>query len=182
MAIRGLQSNEWLQNSAKRAFGTIEDIQRGLQLSQITVSILQAINRIRCRRVIDENWNCKSSKVYLLIPHGEEGEELLDGICTEMPLVRLHEWEFIWNDIVTNDNRTNFKEAIIRLMENANSGKYTFSWFQERIFISRRQWSRIMRDIRDEHSLFAKKMMDAGVSYVSNGKGRRSKSYLEKLM
>ena len=139
MAIRGLQSNEWLQNSAKRAFGTIEDIQRGLQLSQITVSILQAINRIRCRRVIDENGNCKSSKVYLLIPHGEEGEEILDGICTEMPLVRLHEWEFTWNDIVTNDNRTNFKEAIIRLMENANSGKYTFSWFQERIFISRRQ-------------------------------------------
>ena len=27
-----------------------------------------------------------------------------------------------------------------------------------------------MRDIHDEHSLFAKKMMDAGVSYVSNGK------------
>ena len=99
-----------------------------------------------------------------------------------MPLVRLHEWEFIWNDIVTNDNRTNFKEAIIRLMENANSGKYTFSWFQEWIFISRRQWSRIMRDIRDEHSLFAKKMMDAGVSYVSNGKGRGAKSYFEKLM
>ena len=171
-----------MQNSAKRAFGTIEDIQRGLQLSQITVSILQAINRIRCRRVIDENGNCKSSKVYLLIPHGEEEEEILDGICTEMPLVRLHEWEFTWNDIVTNDNRTNFKEAIIRLMENANSGKYTFSWFQERIFISRRQWSRIMRDIRDEHSLFAKKMMDAGVSYVSNGKGRGAKSYLEKLM
>ena len=99
-----------------------------------------------------------------------------------MPLVRLHEWEFTWNEIVLNDNRTNFKEAIIRLMENANSGKYTFSWFQERIFISRRQWSRIMRDIRDEHSLFAKKMMDAGVSYVSNGKGRGAKSYLEKLM
>ncbi len=99
-----------------------------------------------------------------------------------MPLVRLNEWEFTWNDIVTNDNRTNFKEAIIRLMENANSGKYTLSWFQERIFISRRQWSRIMRDIRDEHSLFAKKMMDADVSYVSNGKGRGDKSYLEKLM
>ena len=72
MAIRGLQSNEWLQNSSKRAFGTIDDIQRGLQLSQITVSILQAINRIRCRRVIDEYGNCKSSKIYLLIPHGEE--------------------------------------------------------------------------------------------------------------
>lgn len=115
-----MQSNECLQNSAKRAFGTIEDIQIGLQLSQITVSIFQAINRIRCRHVIDENGNCKSSKIYLLIPHGEQEEEILDGICTEMPLVRLHEWEFTWNDIVTNDNRTNFKEAIIRLMENAN--------------------------------------------------------------
>ena len=35
-----------------------------------------------------------------------------------------------------------------------------------------------MKDIRDEHSLFAKKMMDAGVSYVSNGKGRGAKSYI----
>ena len=122
MAIKGLQSNEWLQNSSKRAFGTIDDIQRGLQLSQIKVSILQAINRIRCRRVIDEYGNCKSSKIYLLIPHGEEGEEILDGICTEMPLLRLHEWKFIWNDIVSNVDRTNFKEAITRLMENAHSG------------------------------------------------------------
>ena len=109
----------------KRAFGTIEDIQRGFQLSQITVSILQAINRIRCRRVIDEYGNCKSSKIYLLLPHGEEGEEILDGICTEMPLVRLHEWKFIWNDIVSNDVQTNFKKAITRLMVNAQSGKYT---------------------------------------------------------
>ena len=181
MAIRGLQSNEWLQNSTKRAFGTIEDIQRGLQLSQITVSILQAINRIRCRRVIDEYGNCKSSKIYLLIPHGEEGEEVLNGICTEMPLMQLHEWKFKWNDINSSDDRTNFKEVITRLMENAHSGKYTYSWFQERIFISRRQWSRIVKDIRDEHSLFAKKMMDAGVSYVSKGKGRGAKSYFEKL-
>jgi len=91
MAIRGLQSNEWLQNSSKRAFGTIDDIQRGLQLSQIKVSILQVINRIRCRRVIDQYGNCKPSKIYLLLPHGEEGEGILDGIGTEMPLMRLHE-------------------------------------------------------------------------------------------
>ena len=38
-----------------------------------------------------------------------------------------------------------------------------------------------MKDIRDEHSLFAEKMMDAGVSYVSKGKGRGAKSYFEKL-
>ena len=112
----------------------------------------------------------------------KKGEEILNGICNEMPLMRLHEWKFTWNDINSNDDRTNFKEAITRLMENAHSGKYTYSWFQEKIFISRRQWSRIVKDIRDEHSLFAKKMMDAGVSYVSNGKGRGAKSYLEKLM
>ena len=110
------------------------------------------------------------------------GEEILDGICTEMPLVRLHEWKFIWNDIVSNDVQTNFKKAITRLMENTQSGKYTYRWFQARIFISKRQWNRIVKDIRDEHSLFAKKMMETGVSYVTNGKGRGSKSYLEKLM
>ena len=143
---------------------------------------VQDINRIRCRRVIDEYGNCKSSKIYLLLPHGEEGEEILDGICTEMPLVRLHEWKFIWNDIVSNDVQTNFKEAITRLMENAQSGKYTYRWFQERIFISKRQWNRIVKDIRDEHSLFAKKMMETGVGYVTNGKGRGAVSYLEKLM
>ena len=150
--------------------------------SKLLHNHLQAINRIRCRRVIDEYGNCKSSKIYLLIPHGEEGEEILNGIRTEMPLMRLHEWKFTWNDINSNDDRTNFKEAIKRLMENAQSGKYNYNWFQERIFISRRQWSRIVKDIRDEHSLFAKKMMDAGVSYVSNSKGRGAKSYLEKLM
>ena len=104
----------------KEHLGPSRIFNEGLQLSQITVSILQAINRIRCRRVIDEYGNCKSSKIYLLIPHGEEGEEVLNGICTEMPLVRLLEWNFTWNDINSNDDRTNFKEAITRLMENAH--------------------------------------------------------------
>ena len=92
-----------------------------------------------------------------MIPHGKEGGEVLNGIYTEKPLVRLHEWKFKWNDISSSDDRTNFKEAITRLMENAHSGKYTYSWIQERIFISRHQWSRIVKDIRDEHSLIAKK-------------------------
>ena len=56
MAIKGLQRSIWFQDSRERGFKEIEDVQKELHISQVTVSIIQAINRIRCRRGYRQNW------------------------------------------------------------------------------------------------------------------------------
>jgi hypothetical protein len=182
MAIRGLQSSRWLQDSTKRGFGEIEDVQRGLNISQITVSIIQAINRIRCRRVVDLDGNCPRSDVYLLLPYGKEGDQIIEGIRTEMPLVNEFEWNFEWTETSSSSQRTNYKEGMLRLLMNTKNGNYPFRWFQERLAISKRHWNRLVKDIKEGKSLFAQKLSQEGVQYVTLGKGRGSMSYLAKQL
>jgi hypothetical protein len=40
---------------------------------QLAVSIIQALNRIRCRKVVDAEGNCAPCKAYLFLPDNEPG-------------------------------------------------------------------------------------------------------------
>ena len=99
-----------------------------------------------------------------------------------MPLVRLHKWIFTCNDIALVDERTIYKEAITRLLENAQSGKYTYRMHPGKAFDKQAQMEQDCERYLGYILPFCKKMMDSVVSDVTNCKGRVSKSYLKKLM
>ena len=49
-ALQGLQDNRWLEQPS---WGHYADVRQEMQRRQLTVSVIQAVNRVRCRRVID---------------------------------------------------------------------------------------------------------------------------------
>ena len=51
MAFRGLQDDEWLRQPRYQDY---DDVRQMMQERQLAVSIIQAINRVQCRKVIDE--------------------------------------------------------------------------------------------------------------------------------
>src|SRR5262245_4822082 len=53
-ALQGLQDNRWLEQPV---WGRYADVRQEMQRRQLTVSVIQAINRVRCRRVIDSSGN-----------------------------------------------------------------------------------------------------------------------------
>ena len=105
MAMKGKQTTEWLQNPEKRAWGKYPDIKKALELGKMSSDVVQAINRIRSRKVINDAGDCETSDVYLMLPaRRDEAETLLDDIRSLMPgVVIAEDWKVETQKTETQD-------------------------------------------------------------------------------
>jgi hypothetical protein len=65
------------------------DIRQEMRIKQLPVSLIQAINRIRCRKVIDPEGNCEAANVFIVLPKTEEAHSILENIRTDMPDIKV---------------------------------------------------------------------------------------------
>jgi hypothetical protein len=91
MALQGVQTTDWLR-SDDRPWGDHEDIRSALKRGQVVTDVVQAINRIRCRKVINGEGDCPSADVFLLLPQGPDGEDILKGILRLMEGINVAQW------------------------------------------------------------------------------------------
>jgi hypothetical protein len=81
--------------------------------SDIVAEVIQAINRIRCRKVTDAKGNCDAADVYLTLPaHFGSAQEMMIAIKSEMHNIKIAEWEDFSEDAGTL-KRTSFLESFI---------------------------------------------------------------------
>tara|TARA_R100000306_G_scaffold62564_1_gene73581 strand:+ start:2456 stop:4051 length:1596 start_codon:yes stop_codon:yes gene_type:complete len=88
-AIKGPQSDAWLQATEKRADGIHTDIRTDIEDGQLAADVIQAMNRIQIRRVVDEHGNCETSHCYIVLGDDKRGDRLLDSIKKAMPGIRV---------------------------------------------------------------------------------------------
>ncbi|MCE3234365.1 MAG: hypothetical protein K0Q50_545 [Vampirovibrio sp.] len=178
MALQDVQDTEWLRNSEKRGFKEWRDIRTELELGQLTVSIVQAINRIRCRRVIDVHGNCPDADVFILLPHGDAGRTLLSNIVKQMPGIRLLEWQF--ETTKREPRRSNHEEALFRYVSSMPVGRYAFRDVAQQLKISGNTSERIAAKLKDPENELSLKLAEKGVQYQVMREGRTQRAYLYK--
>jgi hypothetical protein len=71
-----------------------KDVRELMIRRQLSVSIIQAINRISCRKVIDVDGRCSSADVFIVLPEGERGKDILSDIRRDMPQIQVVDWPF----------------------------------------------------------------------------------------
>ena len=59
----------------------------------MVVQVVQAMNRIQCRKVIDELGNCAPTDFFIRLPADSTGEEVLNGIKRSMPGIKVVAWD-----------------------------------------------------------------------------------------
>jgi len=177
MAIRGRQSTQWL-NSEDRPFKNYRDVRRALEVGKLIVGTVQGMNRVQCRRVIDADGNCAPTDVFLLLPGGDSGTDILEGIKREMPSIQVQPWEY--HHSKGRLQRSNFEEALIRLASLMMAGRRSASEVRSELGVSSTHWERLVSAMKDPGSLLAQRLSQHGVRYHVEGSGRRLTAYLVK--
>jgi hypothetical protein len=172
MAIKGLQDTAWLSRNA--------EVRNEMERRQLTVGIVQAINRIRCRRVIDEQGNCPKSEVFLFLPSNELGDSILSGIVTEMPGIVVTDWDFSLDGPSVALRRGSSHEGIVTLMTNKGPGEVPLKAIEREFGLSPEGAKKLRATLRDHTSPLAQRLSAIGVSLVTTGSTRWAKSYLIK--
>ena len=166
-AMQGLQDDQWFDEAGSRQWSSYRDVRRELVDRQIAVSVIQAINRIRCRRVIDNRGNCEQADVYIVLPHDATGDKLLEATKQEMPGIKVADWPLELDgrhDAGASARRVSHMEALVTFMENALPGVYAATHLQKVLKIARSSWADVKSRLCETGSPFAARLAAAGVS------------------
>lgn len=176
-ALQGVKDNTWLQ-SKNRPHGKHKDVREALKTGHIVSSVVQAINRIRCRKVIDTDGNCPKADVYLMIPNGKEGKAILQGILQSMPKVNLKEWKF--TGAKKKLRKGNYEGALVSYASAMHIGKVSASTITSALSIPKSTWDRLVERLKDSSTDLSQTLNGLGVRYTKERSGSRTLSYLIK--
>ncbi|TGQ88810.1 hypothetical protein EN851_25020 [Mesorhizobium sp. M8A.F.Ca.ET.208.01.1.1] len=170
-AHQGPKSDDWF--TSNRSFGEFADIRRSLQDGFIATSMVQAINRTRCRKPIDRAGNCDPTDVYLLLPaKGETSDLITKAIRHQMPGIDVREWE-------TGATKRKARKApaearLLAYFEQAPEGIHLKSAVVSGLRTNTRSFERMTAELR-KPSPMAEKLAALRVRYHSTaGRGREA--------
>ena len=180
MAHQGPQNTEWFTDPGKRSFNGHKDIRKALKVGHLVTEVIQAVNRIRCRRVIDSEGNCPEAEVYLRLPDGEVGHMVIEGIRGSMPGVNIVEdWELTRGKAKVRPSK--FAEALMVLARNMEPGdRVGKAQMVRTLGLSKATYERLMADAQDRDHALYRELAEVGVKVKVEGKKRGSRTYLLK--
>jgi hypothetical protein len=178
MAIKGPQDSDWLKDPKRRAYGRHEDIRRAIEIGGIVVDVVQAINRVRCRCVIDKLGNCEPTDIFLWLPSGKHGDQILSGIVEQMPRLRVEEFSSSSN--YKKPKRSRSELALITHAQNMPEGRQRKIDVQRVIGASQTTMKTLIGAMQDVESEISRAMNKAGVRYETSREGRSKVGYFVK--
>jgi hypothetical protein len=178
-AVNGPQDDAWLQSPP--VYSGNANILDVMMQRDVSASVVQAINRIQCRRIIDTEGRCAKSDVYIVLPKDWRGDAISDDICTNMPGIRVVPWDFEPDGPKVYAARSgSAAEAVIGLMRDRKPGPMSLPHIQRELSLSRRQMERLKEALPAPTSTLTSALRELGVIYKVEGKGCKAKSFLLK--
>jgi hypothetical protein len=177
-AIQGVQGDEWLDNPTWKGQGNLRE---QMVRRQLSASVIQAINRIRCRHVTDEGGGCPSADVFIVLPSGERGEDILGAIRREMPGLRVVDWPFdLDGPKVRKPSTGTPHERLVTFMRNRAPGRTSLKVIARELGLKPNGRKELQKNLRNENHPTTLALRTLGVTYAATGKGRGAKSDLVK--
>jgi hypothetical protein len=177
-ALRGYEDDYWFQYPD---WNEHDDVHQVMEQRQLSVSIIQAINRIRCRRVIDAQGRSPSADIYLVLPKDQTGDTILQDILVDMPGIHEVPWAFeLDGSTVPNVRKGSSHEALITYMTTRLPGETAMSIIRVELDLSDSALKKLKEVLGKTDHPTTTALRDLGVRYLVRGKGRSARSFLIK--
>lgn len=177
-AFKGVQEDEWHDNPCWKEHANVREL---LQRRHLATSIIQAMGRVRLRKVIDEHGRCAPTDVFIVLPSGERGTEILRYIRQELPNISVQNWPLDLDGPKVRVKRSGLPhEGLVTFMSNRSPGSTSISLIGREFGLKPHQRKDLQKALRDENHPTTLKLKELGVTYGSEGTGRGAKSFLIK--
>lgn len=166
LGCEGTITNEWL--SGERKHGAHADIQQALKDGFTIRSIVQAINRVRCRRIIDENGGCDRTDVYVLMPKGAKSDKIVAAVHAQMPGIQVLSWSRV-NDVPPARKQLTLQRLASHLQQ-LQPGTYAKNEVLKAAGIAKRSFERLSVKLQDPSTTAYRRIAELNAAYVcANG-------------
>jgi hypothetical protein len=178
-AFQGVRDDDWHDNPSWKEHTNVREL---LQRRHLATSIIQAMGRVRLRKVIDGHGRCAPTDVFIVLPAGERGTEILRYIRQELPNISVQDWAFDLDGPKVRVKRSGGipHERLLTFMANRNPGRTYMNRIGREFGLEPYQRKDMQKVLRDENHPTTLALKALGVTYSSEGKGRGAKSFLLK--
>jgi hypothetical protein len=174
-ALQGAQDDKWLQSPEWKNF---KNVRKVMEQRQMSVSVIQAINRICCRHVIDAEGRCPQADIFIVLPQDTMGDAVLDDIKADMPGINVRPWDFAMDAPKEKMPRIGSSHSrLIDYMSKRGAGTVSLSAVQHDLQLS--SVKKLRETLNNGEHPTTQALKHLGVNYIP-GVGRGSKSYLAK--
>jgi hypothetical protein len=174
-ALQGAQDDKWLQSPEWKQY---KNVRREMEQRQMSVSVIQAINRVRCRHVIDAEGNCPPADIFIVLPKDTMGDAVLDDIKADMPGIRVTGWDFSLDAPKEKKPRVgSTHHRLIDYMSKQPAGPVSLSTIQRDLQLT--SVKKLRETLNNSEHPTSQALREMEVNYLP-GLGRGSKSYLVK--
>jgi hypothetical protein len=107
----------------------VKEERKSLEYTLMSSEVIQMINRVSCRRVIDEKGNCPDTEVYLTLPKKEPlSNTIINDIKEQMPgIVIKKDWGFLPKKSKKTGPKSKYEEPFIDYLINNDKNKIKFA-------------------------------------------------------
>jgi hypothetical protein len=177
-ALQGVQDDDWLDNPTWRNHTNVRE---KLIRRQLSASIIQAMGRIRLRKVIDVQGRCETADVFIVLPSGERGTDILADIRRDMPNISVVDWPFELDGPKVRAQRKSLpNERLLTFMKNRQPGRTFMKTIAREFGLQPHALKDLQKVLREENHATTLALKAVGVTYGSEGKGKGAKSFLVK--
>lgn len=177
-AFQGVRDDDWHENPT---WGKHANVRELLQRRHLAASIIQAMGRVRLRKVVDERGRCAPTEVFIVLPAGERGSEILQYIRTDLPHINVVDWPFELDGPKVRRQRQGLPyERLVKFMQHRDPGRTSMSAIRREFGLKPHQVKDLQKLLCDENHATTLALRTLRVTYGSEGKGRGSKSFLVK--
>ncbi|MCR9258703.1 MAG: hypothetical protein NXH95_03210 [Pseudomonadaceae bacterium] len=172
LALQGEHKLDPFGDAGERSFGGHEDIVKALERGWIVSSLIQAVNRINTRRVIDAEGNCPRSFVYLALPQNAVGKAVYKSVQEQMPGIQVASWDA---EIKKAPSRSKHEKSLEGLIVQMVPGEaYSATQLREQLSIPVSGWKKLTPKLSDETCSLGQLMAEKNVQYIVKRQGRSS--------
>lgn len=162
-------------NALKR--GASSDDVKAYQLGWLSSCLVQAVNRVRCRRITRPDGGCDPVDIFVMLPNGKDADTLQSSIISNMSGMSPIDWNI--DTAKRKAKRSRIKDALITFLRNASPGRYPIDHVREVIDASERGFRNVVAKLTDASSNVSAEFKAIGAAYERGG-GRGKPGYLIK--
>ncbi len=172
MAFKGEQDNDWLQG--EDGIGQRLTLRRG----KLASDIIQALNRVQSRKVINDEGDCPETIGFMLLGKVQnENDSLIRDIRKMMPEIKIRTFKF---QKQKKTLKTNKEKVLMKFLENTSSGEHHRKDIENITKISSSTMTRTIKKIREPESKLNRELKKLNVSVETKRQGRSSKTFFVK--
>jgi len=157
------------------AFGVIQNpLKNAIADSAMIAEIIQAINRIRIRKVIDDKGNCDKANIYVMLPQYKDMAFVRD-IKKEMPHIKIKEWK-LKSATAIKEGKSHFDVVVKYLVNNLKDGdKIYINTVRDKLKIKDDSYRTMVGKTEGEKQEFKNKLYDYGIEIIEQSDGSRGR-------